>query len=1121
MQMEAPRSNPFASGKLQTRRSLTPRLFRAGHVVVLLLSTSLFAKTPKLDVPQVLSKSGTVQNGTIQLPKLSPDRTYSFLYSIDNPSALSSESRLQLKLTDGAKVLLEKTLHAGDPDFYTSFHVAQAAAPKLQISGSALHARFLLRVNRWPLSPSLKQGSNHRWQDASPMQLGQMVFASSDENEYIPLPGTSRRATVYAQAGEDWYRFQFGGGSPKLVFFQLELTDRDFIPPDVSVFRIVNGQPQEYTTGQDPVTSPHEVQALPANKFTPRILKEPGTYLLRVRANHPAYRLVTRVYDAPPYSDPHQAVRTAVDYIMGAGDSWFANTPRRGGILDRVSSLHQETSLCVGCHVSHFSQRAQLYAAVHGYPVHQRDELKFLSDRFYNNPRPFYGFEKEGVVWSRVISAPANVLSRMSLLMNIYENQVSLEPRPGYHSGAAKYIDLYYSGRHQLPPDETNGNTPLVSTFEVAWYSWKTSQDPQLPSMIAAGEVKNAIDLCYQTQALADIDPAKYKDQIQKNIDRIFSLQRLDGQWSAKFDPQQPEVEFETGHALWALVSAGVSPQDPRMQKGLQYLLRRQQDFGGWLDPLQSFENFRTPFRETQFAILALSACYPLNGRKPGWNSLQPASLAKDPLVALGQMEDIWDRPSPAVTRQIESAAESNDVLIRRAAAESLGRFASASDAPLLTRLLADPSKLVQRSAAWSLREIYTRHEDTSSQYLLSALSSSSARERWGASRVFAHHFSALARRNDLVAALAKDVTDSDVTVRLNAIQGLWQAWFWNADVATRSSIEDTMLSQLGLPQPPWIAENLSAAIYNLADENTRYLYNNWVPLLGQQADRDRAVRGRLAVESQLAGKISNVLETGSNQTKKRLLASLADFPQRRGDVYNLDAELTQPAPLIYSRIGNDIEQISFFGDSADRLSRDLLPLLSSSDPEMRRLAEKASLIIRETNFAAVDKLAGGRGEATHQLQAQLDGLPEAAAVAKAFRLPAPSKGKLKQVVAGIASPDTPFRLDEPYFRAFVEPILHKKGKDGYACADCHATHTIFRANWTTVKNVVNTADPENSLILRKPTSTAESEGITGAKQLAHGGGQRFQKGSPEYETILRWIEGAKLQTAGERSPLN
>ena len=58
-------------------------------------------------------------------------------------------------------------------------------------------------------------------------------------------------------------------------------------------------------------------------------------------------------------------------------------------------------------------------------------------------------------------------------------------------------------------------------------------------------------------------------------------------------------------------------------------------------------------------------------------------------------------------------------------------------------------------------------------------------------------------------------------------------------------------------PQHPWISENLSDALYNLADENIRYLYNNWVPLLGTEQDRERAIRGRLSVEAQLAGKIA------------------------------------------------------------------------------------------------------------------------------------------------------------------------------------------------------------------------------------------------------------------------
>jgi len=57
---------------------------------------------------------------------------------------------------------------------------------------------------------------------------------------------------------------------------------------------------------------------------------------------------------------------------------------------------------------------------------------------------------------------------------------------------------------------------------------------------------------------------------------------------------------------------------------------------------------------------------------------------------------------------------------------------------------------------------------------------------------------------------------------------------------------------------------------------------------------------------------------------------------------------------------------------------------------------------------------------------------------------------------------------------------------------------------------VVDTANPEASLILRKPTSSSESEGVADSSTLAHGGGIRFTKDSPEYATILEWIKGAK-----------
>ena len=1071
----------------------------------------VFAASP-LNLPLVWSANIPIRTETVRITQAAHPGSYSLLVSA-SPAAFGANDRLSVEVVQDGQTLVSKTLHAGDADLYAPFHTENGGAPELRLETKGAHGRLVARIERWPDSPQLKLGGNHDWRHASQIVLGKTVFASADEAEYIPLAGTSRKEYATDLRDDDWYRFRFDGGHPKLVFFQIELTDRDNLPVDVSIFRENAGKLEEYTKGQDPVAIAHEVQALAGNKFAPRVLEQAGDYYVRVRARHPEYKLRTRVYDPPPYSDPHQAVRTAIDYILGAGDSWFANTPRRGGTLDRVTPVHQETTLCVGCHPSHFSQRAQLYATQNGYSVAQRQQLQFLSERFYNNPRPFYGFEHDGAVWARVISAPANVLSRMSVLTDILEKQVSLAPRPDYHRGITKYLDLYYAGRDQLPPDETNGNTPLVSTFEVAWYSWKTTQDPHLPAMIAAAPVKNMIDLCYQTLALADIDRDKYKDQIARDAERILSLQRPDGQWSMRFEPSQPEVEFQTGHALWALSAAGIPKDNPQVEKAISYLMGRQQAFGGWMDPLQSFENFRTPFRETQFAAVALSSYFPARDRVKGWNSPRFDSLSSDPVTLLDQLDQIWDKPSDSVVRQIETLTKSNNVLIRQATAEALGRLALPSSAPILAKLLADPSKLVERTAAWSLRRVWSDHPDTDDHAILAALTSANARERWGASRIFAHHFATLARRDDVVEGLRKvAASDPVLSVRLQAIRGVWQSWFWNADEATRDRIENTMLASLHPGQNRWIETNVRAAVYNLADENIRYLYNNWVALLPREADRERAIQGRLAIESRLAGKFAKILSSAPDADKKELLIALTEPAQRRADIYDLNSALDTEAPPVYNRVGNDIEQIEFFGRSADIFSRALLPLLDSNDAQLRGLAWKAALLVRETPYKQVESAAGGAGPATLELTRRIDSTNEFKEITKAFHPPAPRRPNTTVTASASAATPAKPKLDEAYFRAKVEPILKAKGEDGYACVNCHATHTRFNATWATVMNVVDTQDPENSLILRKPTSTAESEGVVGAKTTAHGGGRRWPKGSVQYETILEWIKGAKLQ---------
>ncbi len=118
--------------------------------------------------------------------------------------------------------------------------------------------------------------------------------------------------------------------------------------------------------------------------------------------------------------------------------------------------------------------------------------------------------------------------------------------------------------------------------------------------------------------------------------------------------------------------------------------------------------------------------------------------------------------------------------------------------------------------------------------------------------------------------------------------------------------------------------------------------------------------------------------------------------------------------------------------------------------------------------------------------------------------------------------------LDYNYFAQRVMPLLARKGADGNACVNCHTTHAIFkliepdktgrftddqlRENYRSALKVVDLANPENSLILRKPTSDSSQEGLAGAKRTAHAGGVRWQgTNDPAYQTVMEWINGAKV----------
>src|SRR5215467_12171316 len=173
---------------------------------------------------EVYGSTGELKAGTISLEKVTGGENYSLLFSLDL-AALGAAARVKVSVVDGDRVLLEKTLHAGDADLYGFFRPVRV--PELRIAAEGVtRGDFQLQINR----KALNGGPNHTWQDAAALTLGELIVSSGDQAEYVPLPGTPLKDTVEAPEGDHWYRFRFTESKPKLVFFQLELMDRDGLP---------------------------------------------------------------------------------------------------------------------------------------------------------------------------------------------------------------------------------------------------------------------------------------------------------------------------------------------------------------------------------------------------------------------------------------------------------------------------------------------------------------------------------------------------------------------------------------------------------------------------------------------------------------------------------------------------------------------------------------------------------------------------------------------------------------------------------------------------------------------------------------------------------------------------
>ena len=165
-------------------------------------------------------------------------------------------------------------------------------------------------------------------------------------------------------------------------------------------------------------------------------------------------------------------------------------------------------------------------------------------------------------------------------------------------------------------------------------------------------------------------------------------------------------------NAVLALAEAGRRPEtDEHLARAVKAMLAAQRPEGSWEgDPV--YQGFNTPFRATQFAVMALVyACIREQPRpRTGTRPIQRPPPSLPPTISRCFWNNwistgIWLR-SRCCAQIRKVLTDSDQPLAREAAARALGHMADPGALPVLIKGLGDPTKMVQVASAYALRMV-------------------------------------------------------------------------------------------------------------------------------------------------------------------------------------------------------------------------------------------------------------------------------------------------------------------------------------------------------------------------------------------------------------------------------
>lgn len=867
--------------------------------------------------------------------------------------------------------------------------------------------------------------------------------------------------------------------------------------------------------------------------------------------------------------DARRAVAAGMSWLVRAADAWLSNQPRLGAIAAEGQIQHAESRACIACHITQFSTRAYMTATSNGYAVAESHALERIMQRLRENPRPLPGHD--GVNWSRVIYSARTVSSRLPVLYSMHRQltRTAIAPDRELILGAARFLALADDCGAGRLHAEADGARPDVSAFEIGWQSWKTfglaaQLEPAnaawtqrrncAAGLLASQRPENTIDAAWQIIALGEMGRP-----VASAIENVLRQQQSDGRFSLSLDRNAPPSDFVSYHVLYALARAGYRGEP--VDRLAAYTLKAQRPDGSWKGSPE-FKGFDTPFRDTQFAVMALSELAHGNA---------PPDFLRPPDVSLAPPDPWRVRDRDALQRSIlERMAEPNAngaTLVAQLAAsmdENLGQlrqWQSAIRDPQAQAAVESAARADSERVASLLAGALREGPRVRKLRVLRALAGITAgefvrRPRFGndaeAPQILADPGHKLEDalldclddddREMVTAAVYASTALSDVaTTRLTAAI---------ADVApsfaseTAAAYGEGGRGRLTLTRHRDDGDSFYrslAGVLSRREPHSLRLLLDALALLdqGEPVTRDYRVVGAMEIllkdsadiaVLRAAAAFPRVLDGPLMRDRVMEAIASTDLRARKAaadivvDRYLINATVVELSMQFLAASRGQARTMIL--DSLDPARvRFRADLISAYSPP--RVPIPADLSILGAPFVQQFVIASLRDTDALVQAAALDlvrkqpSIQKVPAIQLAARQAAESPSPRNQAAAAsVVTPQiqTEPALDFAFFRARVQPLLERKGPDGRSCVMCHASNARFplrsdvRANFHSVAQKVTLLDPLASAVITKPllpSVTTDGDVF----RTSHNGGERWteKSGSEEYQTILAWIRGARL----------